>query len=119
LALPQESEDADEQDETMKKRAVCVASLIAALAIAAPGAEASAATPTPAALPALPTLPAGGLPAFGGFPAFDGAPLGFVGPQVGQVAVAIGPTVIGSVFNGGTTVVVSTEPAVGNTIASP
>jgi len=39
-----------------------------------------------------------GLPAFGGLPAFDGSPLGFVGPSVGQVAVAIGPTVIGSVF---------------------
>jgi hypothetical protein len=105
----------------MTRRAVSAASVIAALAIAAPGAEASAATP---ALPALPTAPAlGGLPAFGGLPAVGGllgglpafAPsLGFVGPQV-----AIGPTVIGSVFNGGTTVVVSTEPAQGNTIASP
>jgi hypothetical protein len=103
----------------MTRRAVSAASVIAALAIAAP-ANAATATPTPKELPALPTLPAfgGGFPG-GGFPAFDGAPLGFVGPQVGQVAVAIGPTVIGSVFNGGTTVVVSTEPAVGNTIASP
>jgi hypothetical protein len=33
--------------------------------------------------------------------------------------VAIGPTVIGSVFNGGTTVVVSTSPAYGSVIASP
>jgi hypothetical protein len=97
----------------MTRRAVSAASVIAALAIAVP-ANAATATPTPKELPALPTLPA-----FGGLPAFDGAPLGFVGPQVGQVAVAIGPTVIGSVFNGGTTVVVSTEPAVGNTIASP
>jgi hypothetical protein len=98
-----------------------MASVIAALAIAAPATEASAATPKTAALPALPALPAfgAGLPAFGGLPAFDPAGLGFVGPAVGQVAVAIGPTVIGSVFNGGTTVVVSTEPAVGNTIASP
>jgi hypothetical protein len=109
----------------MRRRAASVAGLVAALAIAAPAAEAGAAAPTPKALPTLPTLPAGGLPAAGGFGGlgglggFDGAPLGFVGPQIGQVAVAIGPTVIGSVFNGGTTVVVSTEPAVGNTIASP
>jgi hypothetical protein len=33
--------------------------------------------------------------------------------------VAIGPTVIGDVFNGGTTVVVSTGPGLGNTIGSP
>jgi hypothetical protein len=95
-----------------------MASVIAALAIAAPATEASAATPKIGALPGLPAFGAG-LPAFGGLPAFDPAGLGFVGPAVGQVAVAIGPTVIGSVFNGGTTVVVSTEPAVGNTIASP
>jgi hypothetical protein len=101
----------------MKRRAVSAVSVIAALAIAAPVGQASAAQPTKAALPAL-----GGLPDLGGFgglgvgafPAFDLPPLSFVGPQV-----AIGPTVIGSVFNGGTTVVVSTEPAQGNTVASP
>jgi hypothetical protein len=104
----------------MKRRAVAAVSVIAALAIAAPVGQASAATTTKAALPGLPDL--GGLPALGGFgglgvggfPAFDLPPLSFVGPQV-----AIGPTVIGSVFNGGTTVVVSTEPAQGNTVASP
>jgi hypothetical protein len=65
--------------------------VIAALAIAAPVAEASAATPR--------EVP-------------------FFGPTAG-VAVAIGPTVIGSVFNGGTTVVVSTSPALGSVNFSP
>jgi hypothetical protein len=113
----------------MKRRAASAAGVIAALAIAvtvaAPVSEASAATPTAARLPALPALPAlgaglpalgAGLPAFGALPAFDVPALGFVGPQV-----AIGPTVIGSVFNGGTSVVVSNDPPVnsGNVIASP
>jgi hypothetical protein len=62
-------------------------------------------------LPALPALPAFTLPAGGFAPA-----LTFQGPQV-----AIGPTVIGSVFNGGTSVVVANEPPVnsGNVIGSP
>jgi hypothetical protein len=59
------------------------------------------------------------LPAFGGFPGFAPVPLSFVGPAIGSIGVAIGPTVIGSVFNGGTTVVVSSSPAVGSTIGSP
>jgi hypothetical protein len=99
-----------------------MAALAIAVTVAAPVSEASAATPTAARLPALPALGAGlpalgaGLPAFGALPAFDVPALGFVGPQV-----AIGPTVIGSVFNGGTSVVVSNEPPVnsGNVIASP
>jgi hypothetical protein len=64
--------------------------VIAALAVAAPVAEASAATP-----------------------------LAVVEPSAGLVAVAIGPTVIGSVFNGGTTVVISTSTAFGSVIGSP
>jgi hypothetical protein len=95
----------------LRRRAVWAAGVAAAVAIGAPVAEASAAT-TP--VPALPALPA-----IGGLPAFKPAPLAFVGPSVGHVGVAMGPTVIGSVFNGGTTVVVSSNPAVGNTIASP
>jgi hypothetical protein len=79
--------------------------VITALAIAAPVAQASA-DPTPARA----------LPAFGGWPGVGGFGAGFGFPAA---AVAIGPTVIGSVFNGGTTVVVSTLGAVGNTIASP
>jgi hypothetical protein len=42
-----------------------------------------------------------------------------VGPAVGAVGVAIGPTVIGSVFNGGTTVCVSTVASACSTNASP
>ena len=74
-----------------------------------PVAGASAA---PAALPVLPHLPPFALPAGG----FTPAGLLFQGPQV-----AIGPTVIGSVFNGGTAVVVSNDPPVGsgNVIGSP
>jgi hypothetical protein len=102
-----------------------MAALAITAAIAAPIGEASAATPT-AALPALPTpptLPALGalpalpaLPATGALPAFTPGALAFFGPQV-----AIGPTVIGSVFNGGTAVVVSNDPPVnsGNVIGSP
>jgi hypothetical protein len=103
----------------MKRHTVSATGVIAALAIAAPVAEAGAATP---AAPAAHTRAFGGLPGLGGFgglPGFHPVPLSFVGPSVGFVAVAIGPTVIGSVFNGGTTVVVSTSPAQGNTVASP
>jgi hypothetical protein len=93
----------------MRTRVVSVASLVAALAIAAPATAASAATSaTP--LPPLPALPA--------LPAFTPVPLTFVGPTA-SVAVAIGPTVIGSVFNGGTTVCVSTVVSACSVNASP
>jgi hypothetical protein len=97
----------------MRRRAASAAGIIAALAIAAPVAGATAATP------ALPVLPVPTLPAVGGLPAFTPAPLSFVGPAVGAVGVAIGPTVIGSVFNGGTTVCVSTVASACSTNASP
>jgi hypothetical protein len=97
----------------MRRRAASAAGIIAALAVAAPVAGASAATP------ALPVLPVPALPAVGGLPAFTPAPLSFVGPAVGAVGVAIGPTVIGSVFNGGTTVCVSTVASACSTNASP
>ena len=100
------------------KRLAPVAALTAA-AVLVPAAGASAA---PAALP-VPTLPAFSLPTTGlpALPAFT-LPAGFApaltfqGPQV-----AIGPTVIGSVFNGGTSVVVANDPPVnsGNVIGSP
>jgi hypothetical protein len=95
----------------LKRRTVWATGVVTALAIAAPVAEAGAQP-----LPALP-LPA--LPAAGALPAFKPAPLSFVGPAIGGIGVAIGPTVIGDVFNGGTTVVVSTGPGLGNTIGSP
>ena len=105
-----------------KRSLAALASLVGALAIVAPITTASAAT-TPAALPAfsLPTfkLPTFNLPAYGGLPAFGGGGFSFVAPALGCVCVAIGPTVIGSVFNGGTTVVVSTGPAAGSVIGSP
>ena len=75
--------------------------IVTASAIAAPATNATAAAPltTVAGLPAINTL------------SFD--------PTVGGVAVAIGPTVIGDVFNGGTTVVVSNTSAVGSVNYSP
>jgi hypothetical protein len=89
------------------KRFAAVAAAGAASALV-PVAGASAA-PIPAVLPHLPpfAFPAG---------AFTPAGLVFMGPRV-----AIGPTVIGSVFNGGTAVVVSNDPPVasGNVIGSP
>jgi hypothetical protein len=97
--------------DPLKRRTVWATGVVTALAIAAPVAEASA-DPTPA----LPLPAAGALPAL---PAFTPAPLSFVGPSLAHIGAAIGPTVIGSVFNGGTTVVVSSDPAAGNTIGSP
>jgi hypothetical protein len=99
------------------KRVAAVAAVSAA-GVLLPAAGASAA-PAPLAVPSLPafTLPAGGLPAL---PAFDW-PGGFGGLAFQGPQVAIGPTVIGSVFNGGTSVVVANEPPVnsGNVIGSP
>jgi hypothetical protein len=89
----------------IRTRILAAAGLVAAIAIAAPVAEASASTSPAVSLPPLPALPA--LPAFQ-LPAFTPGSLSFVGPSVGSIGVAIGPTVIGSVFNGGTTVCVST-----------
>ncbi|HEX4680251.1 MAG TPA: hypothetical protein VH210_13720 [Gaiellaceae bacterium] len=76
--------------------------------------------PAVAPLPAIAPLPAAGtLPAFTGLPAFAGLPGDFVAPAVGFVGVAIGPTVIGSVFNGATVVQVDNGPAGSSVIASP
>jgi len=101
------------------KRLAPVAALAAA-AVLVPAAGASAA-PTALPVPSLPAFswPATGLPALPAFtlPAGGFVPsLGFQGPQM-----AIGPTVVGSVFNGGTSVVVANEPPVnsGNVIGSP
>jgi hypothetical protein len=100
----------------IRRRTVAAAGLMGAMAIAAPVAEASAATSPAFALPPMPTLPA--LPAFH-MPAFTPGSLSFVGPAIGSIGVAIGPTVIGSVFNGGTTVCVSTVASNCSTNASP
>jgi hypothetical protein len=102
----------------LKRLAAVTAAATAGVLIPAAGASAA---PAPFPVPSLPalSLPTGGLPplpAFA-FPAGGFAPaLAFQGPQV-----AIGPTVIGSVFNGGTSVVVANDPPVGsgNVIGSP
>jgi hypothetical protein len=96
--------------------AVTVAAAAAVL-IPAAGASAAPAQVPIAGLSGLSSSAAGlaGLPAFD-FPEVAGTSLAFQGPQV-----AIGPTVIGSVFNGGTAIVVATDQPVasGNVIGSP
>ena len=85
-----------------------------AAGVLAPSAAAHAAT-APRAFPRLSTLsyPAPGAFAF---PAGFAPTLVFYGPQV-----AIGPVVIGAVFNGGTSVVTATGSPInsGNVIGSP
>jgi hypothetical protein len=78
--------------------------VIAALAIAAPVAEASDATSSVA------------LPPFASIPAYLEPLLASLGPTS---QVAEGGAAIGDVFNGGTTVVVSTGVAAGSTNGSP
>ncbi|MDQ1541024.1 MAG: hypothetical protein QOH29_1750 [Actinomycetota bacterium] len=80
--------DAQPTGMRLAKRSAAVAALLGALVIAAPIADAGAAT-TPGACP--------------GF-SFDEVPLSFVAPSVGSVAFARGPTVINDVFNGATVV---------------
>jgi hypothetical protein len=94
------------------RAALAAASAFTAVGVARPVSGAHAATPRQ-----LPPFPA--LPALGGATALPGlgwGTFGFQGPQV-----AIGPTVIGSVFNGGTSGIVSNDPPVnsGNVIGSP
>jgi hypothetical protein len=90
-----------------------VAGVVAALAIAAPVAEASAATPRAVPFPAFAFafVPAYIQPALAGL-------LSSVGPST-SVAAAYGGLALNDVLNGGTTVVVSTSPAVGSVNASP
>jgi hypothetical protein len=81
--------------------------VITALAIAAPVAEASAATPH---------VPP---PAIASHPAFNPPPSSSVEHSVARAGVASGPTLIGDVFNGGTAIVTSPSPAVGTVVGSP
>lgn len=101
-----------------KRCTAALAGVLGALALGAPGAGA-ATLPTLAGLPAFTPPSAASLPAFAPLPAFAGVPGSFVGPSVGFVGVAIGPTVIGSVFNGATVVQVDNGPAGSSVIASP
>jgi hypothetical protein len=96
-----------------KRHAAAAAGVLSALAVAAPIAGGGAAT-RPTAFPAFAPLPA-----FSSWPAFHPVPLSFVGPSIGFVGVAIGPTVIGSVFNGATVVQVVNGPAGSSVIGSP
>jgi hypothetical protein len=114
-----------------KKGTAALAGVLGAFALGAPVAGATTwptfpgfnlpaySAPTTASLPTFGSLPAFSLPAAGSLPAFQGVPLTFVGPSVGFVGVAIGPTVIGSVFNGATVVQVVNGPAGSSVIGSP
>ena len=88
---------------SLKRRVPAVTAVLGALAIAAPVADAGAAT-APGTYP--------------GF-SFHGVPLSFVDPAVGSVAVAIGPTVINDVFNGATVVQSVNGEAYSSVIGSP
>jgi hypothetical protein len=86
-------------------RAALAAGATAGLAIAAPVTNASAATHISIPLPPY-------------VPAFVAPLLASVGPS-SQVAVADAGAAIGDVFNGGTTVVISTGPVFGSTNGAP
>jgi hypothetical protein len=91
---------------TTTRYAAALAGVAAALAIAVPITDASAAT-TPADVPGFP------------LPAFAGVPPSFVGPPEGTPEVAVGPTVIGTVFNGGTIVQVVNGPTFASVDGAP
>jgi hypothetical protein len=92
----------------IRRRAALATGVIAALAIVAPVAEASAATPLAVPPPAIASVRAVNPPR-----------LSSVEPSVARAAVADGPTLIGDVFNGGTAIVTSPSPAVGTVVGSP
>jgi hypothetical protein len=95
-----------------------VTALLGALAIAAPIADAGAAT-TPGPYPGF-ALPAfASLPAFGSLSAFYGVPLSFAYPSVGGMFFAKGPTVVNSVANGATVVQIVNGAAASSVIGSP
>jgi hypothetical protein len=82
--------------------------VITALAIAAPVAGASAATPHAVHVRAVASLRAA-----------NPQPRSFVEPSVDRASVVNGPTLSGDVFNGGTTIVTSPSPATGTVVGSP
>jgi hypothetical protein len=82
--------------------------VITTLAIAAPVAQASAATPHAFPVRAIASLRAA-----------NPHPRSFVEHSVARGSVANGPTLSGDVFNGGTAIVTSPSPAVGTVVGSP
>jgi hypothetical protein len=95
----------------LRRGAVWAAGVVAALAIAAPVAEASAAKPRAIPFPVMSVLPAFIQPTIAHI-------LSSVSPGTPVAVAAAGPG-IDDIFNGGTTVVVSTSSAVGSVNGSP
>jgi hypothetical protein len=93
--------------QTLSRLTRGVATLIAALAIAGPVAEASAATPHAAPLASVAANRAA-------------RPVPrFIERSDGGAGVAVGPTITGTVFNGNTTIITSPSPVVGTAVGSP
>ena len=103
----------------IRRRLLAVAALVAAMAICAPLASAGAAVgplgfPAGTFAAAYPAAPAGCVGPYGPSGVGDagatesqacgGTVVAFIGPAIGQVASAMGPTVIGSVVNAPITV---------------
>ena len=98
----------DRRPTPIRRRAALATGVIAALAIVAPVAEASAATSLAVPQRAVASLRAVNPP-----------PRSFVEPSVARAGVAIGPTLTGDFFNGGTAIVTSPSPAVGMVVGAP
>jgi hypothetical protein len=95
-----------------KRSVAAVTAVLSAVALAAPIADAGAAT-TPG------TYPGFSLTSFFSLPGFSGVPLTFVFPSVVGTSFTKGPTVVGSVFNGATVVQVVNGAAASSVLASP
>lgn len=85
------------------RRAALVTGVVAALALTAPGAQASAAAPAVSSAP----------PA-----SLQAAHLSSAKHSAARADVAVGPTLIGDVFNGATTIVTSGTPAGATAVTS-
>jgi hypothetical protein len=95
-----------------KRSVATVTAVLSALALAAPIADAGAAT-TPG------TYPGFSLSSFFSLPGFYRVPVTFVFPPITGTTFSKGPTVVDSVFNGATVVQVVNGPAESSVIASP
>jgi hypothetical protein len=96
-----------------KRSLAAVTAVLSAVALAAPIADAGAATATPGPFPGF------SLGGFFSLPGFNVAVPAFDFPVIAGVPVSRGPTVIDSVFNGATVVQVANGPTGSFVAASP